>query len=40
MAEIQILLAETQAYVEIKVQEEFVTQEPTSSQLNIEAAKG
>ena len=38
--EIQVVVAETQAYVEIEVQEEVVTQEPTSSQLNIEAAKG
>ena len=40
IVEIQVAVAETQEDVEIEIQEEVVTQEPTSSQLNVEAAKG
>ena len=40
MAKIQVVVAETQADVEIEVQEEVVTQEPISSQLNAEVAEG
>ena len=39
-AEIQVVVARTQVDVEIEIQEEVVTQEPTSSQLNAKATKG
>ena len=37
--EIQVAVAETRADVEIEFWEEVVTQQPTSSQLNVEASK-
>ena len=40
MDEIQVVVAETQEDVEIEIQDEVVTQEPTSSQLNVEVAEG
>ena len=40
MTEIQVVVAETLEDVEIKVQEEVFTKEPTSSQLNTKDAKG
>ena len=39
-AEIQVVVAGTQADMEIEIQEEVVTQEPTSSQLNDEVVEG
>ena len=39
-AEIQVAVDETQADVEIEIQEEVVTQEPTSSQLNAVVVEG
>ena len=40
MAEIQVVVAGTQADVEIEIHEEFVTQEPMSSQLNAKVVEG
>ena len=40
MAEIQLDVVGTQADVEIEIQEEVVTQEPTYSQVNVEVAEG
>ena len=40
MVEIQVAVAETQEDVEIEIQEEVLTQEPTSSQFTAKVAEG